>query len=39
MWENTAAIHSILKKKLYKAKFLIGQYLKSKINKKNLKKK
>jgi hypothetical protein len=28
IWENTAIIHSILKKKLYKAKFLISSILK-----------
>jgi hypothetical protein len=31
--ENTAAIHSILKKKIIKRNFKPGQYLKSKINK------
>jgi len=33
MWKNTAAIHSILKKKITKQNFKPGQYLKSKINK------
>jgi len=28
IWENTATIHSILKKKNYKAKFLISSILK-----------
>jgi len=28
MWENTVAIHSILKKKNYKAKFLTSSILK-----------
>jgi len=45
-WENTAAIHSVLKKKNYKAKFLISSILKKttetiseKKNKTNTKKK
>jgi hypothetical protein len=29
-WENTATIHSVLKKKNYKAKFLISSILKKK---------
>jgi len=29
MWENTAAIHSILKKKNYKAKFLTSSIFKN----------
>jgi len=33
MWKNTAAIHSILKKKITKRNFKPGQYLKNKINK------
>jgi len=28
MWKNTVAIHSVLKKKNYKAKFLISSILK-----------
>ena len=28
LWENTAIIHSVLKKKNYKAKFLISSILK-----------
>ena len=28
IWENTAIIHSVLKKKNYKAKFLISSILK-----------
>jgi hypothetical protein len=35
MWKNIAAIHSILKKKITKQKFLPDQYLKIKINKNN----
>ena len=31
MWENTVAIHSILKAKNYKAKFLTSSILKNKI--------
>jgi hypothetical protein len=42
MWENTVAIHSILKKKNYKMKFLTSSILKkvklTKIIKKNEKK-
>jgi len=38
MWENTTAIHSVLKKKNYKAKFSISSILK-KYNKKTRKKK
>jgi hypothetical protein len=30
MWENTTAIHSVLKKKYYKAKFSISSILKQK---------
>jgi len=37
MWENTTAIHSVLKKKNYKAKFSISSILK-KYNKKTRKK-
>jgi predicted phage tail protein len=37
--ENTAAIHSILKKKITKRNFKPGQYLKSKINKNYFEKK
>jgi len=37
MWENTVAIHSILKKK-YKAKFLTSSIFKKKINKDNFEK-
>jgi hypothetical protein len=29
MWKNTVAIHSVLKKKNYKAKFLISSILKT----------
>jgi hypothetical protein len=36
-WENTATIHSVLKKKNYKVKFLISSILK-KIDRDNLKK-
>jgi hypothetical protein len=32
MWENTAAIYSILKEKNYKAKFLTSSILKKSIN-------
>jgi len=40
MWENTVAIHRILKGKNYKAKFLISSILKkSKIDKDNFFKK
>jgi len=39
MWENAIAIHSILKEKNYKEKFLTSSILKSKIDKDNLKKK
>jgi hypothetical protein len=28
IWENTATIYSVLKKKIYKAKFLISSILK-----------
>ena len=35
MWENTVAIHSILKEKNYKTKFLISSILKNKIKKDN----
>jgi hypothetical protein len=39
IWENTATIHSVLKKKNYKAKFLISSIFKKKstetIKKKN----
>jgi len=38
MWENAVEIHSILKEKNYKAKFLTSSILKSKIDKDNLKK-
>jgi len=38
MWENTAAIHSVLKKKNYKAKFSISSILK-KIDRDNFRKK
>jgi len=43
IWENTATIHSVLKKKNYKAKFLISSILKKKstetiLEKKNKKK-
>jgi gluconate kinase len=37
-WENTATIHSVLKKKNNKAKFLINSILK-KINRDNFRKK
>ena len=37
-WENTATIHSVLKKKNYKTKFLISSILK-KIDKDNFRKK
>jgi hypothetical protein len=37
IWENTATIHSVLKKKNYKAKFLISSILK-KINRDNFRK-
>jgi hypothetical protein len=36
MWENTAAIHSILKKKIFKAKFSISSILKNKIDRDNI---
>jgi hypothetical protein len=39
MWENTVKIHSILKEKNYKAKFLTSSILKSKIDKDNFFKK
>jgi hypothetical protein len=39
MWGNTAAIHSVLKKKNYKAKFSTSSILKKKINKNNSEKK
>jgi hypothetical protein len=39
MWENTATIHGVLKKKNYKAKFLISSILKKKNNKDNFRKK
>ena len=39
MWKNTAAIHSILKKKNYKAKFSINLILKNKIDRDNFRKK
>ena len=39
MQENTIVIHSILKKKNYRAKFLISSILKSKIDKDNFFKK
>jgi hypothetical protein len=49
MWKNTVAIHSVLKKKNYKAKFLISSILKTikltetisvkKYNKKKIQKK
>jgi hypothetical protein len=40
MWRNTAAIHSVLKKKNYKAKFSTSSILKKKkINKNNSEKK
>jgi hypothetical protein len=32
MWKNTAAIHSILKEKNYKAKFLTSSILKKSTN-------
>ena len=38
MWENTVAIHSILKEKNYKMKFLTSSILK-KIDKDNFRKK
>jgi hypothetical protein len=38
IWENTATIHSVLKKNNYKAKFLISSILK-KINRDNFRKK
>jgi hypothetical protein len=38
MWENTVKIHSILKEKNYKAKFLTSSILKSKIDKDNFEK-
>ena len=38
-WENTATIHSVLKKKNYKVKFLISSILKNKINRDNFIKK
>jgi len=31
MWENTAAIHNILKEKNYKTKFLISSIFKKKL--------
>jgi len=39
IWENTATIHSVLKKNNYKAKFLISSILKKNIDRDNLKKK
>jgi len=39
MWENIVAIHSILKEKNYKAKFLTSFILKNKIDKDNFGKK
>jgi len=39
MWENAIAIHSILKEKNYKEKFLTSSILKSKIDKDNFEKK
>jgi hypothetical protein len=39
MWGNTAAIHSVLKKKNYTAKFSTSSILKKKINKNNSEKK
>jgi hypothetical protein len=39
MWENTAAIHSVLRKKNYKAKFSINLILKNKIDRDNFRKK
>jgi hypothetical protein len=38
IWENTATIHSVLKKKNYKKKFLISLILK-KIDRDNFRKK
>ena len=35
MWENTVAIHSILKEKNYKVKYLTSSILKNKIEKDN----
>jgi hypothetical protein len=35
MWGNTVAIHSVLKKKKYKAKLLTSSILKNKIDKDN----
>jgi hypothetical protein len=39
IWENTATIHSVLKKKNYKAKFLISSILKKKQQRQFQKKK
>jgi hypothetical protein len=39
MWENIIAIHSILKEKNYKTKFLTSLILKNKIDKDNFGKK
>jgi len=39
IWENIAIIHSILTKKNYKAKFLIGSILKKQIDRDNFRKK
>jgi hypothetical protein len=39
MWENIVAIHSILKEKNYKTKFLTNFILKNKIDKDNFGKK
>jgi hypothetical protein len=38
-WKNTATIHSVLKKKNYKAKFLINSILKKKFDRDNFRKK
>jgi len=39
IWENTATIHSVLKKNNYKAKFSISSILKNKIDRDNFRKK
>jgi len=39
IWENTVTIHSVLKKKNYKAKFSISSILKNKIDRDNFRKK
>jgi hypothetical protein len=38
MWDNTVAIHGILKEKITKLNFYSTQYLKSKIDKDNFEK-